>query len=229
MAAAASVLIACIAGAMLWWQSEREPAFSTDVGEQRSIALADGSTVELNSRSRIRVRFTSAERVIDLLEGQALFQVASNPNRPFIVHSGAAQVRAVGTQFDVYRTASGTIVTVLEGRVAVLGSRSLELAAGEQVTMTADAIRRPKVADVAAATAWRQRELVFNSTPLGQVAEEFNRYNKRRLTIGDSGLSDFHITGVFSSTDPTSLLRFLRLQPGIRVHESEDEIRISVE
>jgi transmembrane sensor len=127
------------------------------------------------------------------------------------------------------RTHSDTPSAVVESRSSGSRAQPVELAAGEQVTVAPNAVERPTVADVTAATAWRQRELVFNATSLIQVAEEFNRYNTRRLTIANAQLADFHVTGVFSSTDATSLLRFLRLQPGIRVQEFPDEIRISTE
>jgi len=68
---------------------------------------------------------------------------------------------------------------------------------------------------------------MFDSTPLAEVAQEFNRYNVRQLIVEDMGLKDFHVTGVFSSTDPASLLRFLRAQRGIQVEESDKEIRVS--
>lgn len=120
-AAAASVAAIVIAAAVfVLFQLYGAPTYATAVGEQRSIRLADGSTVELNSRSRLRVKFTDAERMVELLEGQALFQVAKNPARPFIVRAGNAHVRAVGTQFDVNRRRNDTVVTVIEGRVAVL-------------------------------------------------------------------------------------------------------------
>src|ERR1700690_3318238 len=118
LAVAASALMVVLAGGV-WWQSARYPLYSTDIGERRSITLADGSTVDLNARSKLRVEFSKHERRVELLDGQALFQVAKDKNRPFIVASGEATVRAVGTQFDVYRKDSGTTVTVLEGRVAV--------------------------------------------------------------------------------------------------------------
>src|SRR5260221_5540279 len=104
---------------MAVWQTECYPSYSTDVGERRSLTLDDGSTVDLNARSKVRIEFSKAERRVDLIEGQALFQVAKNMDRPFIVKSGEATVRAVGTQFDVDRKATGTTVTVLEGRVVV--------------------------------------------------------------------------------------------------------------
>jgi transmembrane sensor len=251
---AASVASACMVGGGLgfWFWRNWEPIYSTRVGEEKSIQLTDGSTLELNSRSRIRVRFSAHEREVDLVEGQALFHVAKDAARPFIVHSDAAQIRAVGTQFDVYRKASGTTVTVVEGRVAVLptahdaasavrpqnqsppeaqltgGAGAVILAAGEQLTVAPlAAAAKPTKADVTAATAWTQHQLVFDSTPLSDVAQEFNRYNVRQLIVNDAGLTDFHVTGVFSSTDPSSLLRFLRAQRGISVEETDREIRIS--
>jgi transmembrane sensor len=288
-AAAACAILATLAAA-LWWQTERYPLYSTDVGERRSLTLADGSTVDLNARSSIRVEFTKTERHVELLGGQALFQVAKDSARPFIVRSAEATVRAVGTQFDVNRKPSGTTVTVLEGRVAVYasthaqGSESLSLplpsdsaqppaktassttvpsrrdatalsshstsgsaptlpappagltdpsgaapvflSAGEQVTVTPEAIPEPQHADLTATTAWMQRRLTFDGSKLSDVVAEFNRYNHRQLVLEGRELSDFHVSGVYSSTDPTSLLRFLREQPGVRIVETESEIRI---
>src|SRR5258706_2080307 len=120
LAMAASILLVSGLSMVSRYVLHSTPSYSTDVGEQRSLVLEDGSTVELNSRSRIRVAFNNTERSVHLMEGQALFHVARNPARPFVVHSGSARVRAVGTEFDVYRRATGTVVTVVEGRVAVL-------------------------------------------------------------------------------------------------------------
>jgi transmembrane sensor len=285
---AASVLIAALAGAA-WWQSVRYPLYNTDIGERRSITLADGSTVDLNARSRLRVEFTENERRVSLLEGQALFQVSKDKNRPFIVRSGSATVRAVGTQFDVNRKASGTTVTVLEGRVAVYSSTHIEptttaattqptavlphasaqspaaghspvaplssghpagsppslpaapagltdpsgsaaifLSAGEQVTVTpATVVPAPVHADIGATTAWMERRLIFEGSKLSDVVQEFNRYNKRQLVIEGAQLSDFHVSGVYSSSDPASLIRFLREQPGMQVTETDNEVRIA--
>lgn len=242
-----------------WFYIQRN-TYSTDVGEQRSIALNDGSTIELNSRSRVRVHFSNTERDVDLLDGQALFHVAKNPARPFVVRSDRMHVRAVGTEFDVYRKASGTVVTVVEGRVAVIpgaptagehneerarartesfssglqgaegvlasGRSEVLLIAGEQLMASQAAVTAPRHANVAAATAWTRRSLVFDSASLTEVAEEFNRYNTRQLVIENPHLADFRISGVFSSVDPALLLRFLRAQPDLVVEETNREIRI---
>jgi transmembrane sensor len=243
-ALAASIALATLGA---WFYSERN-TYSTAVGEQRSIVLTDGSTIELNSRSRVRVRYSNEERGVDLLNGQALFEVAKNPARPFVVHSDATLVKAVGTQFDVYRKPAGTMVTVVEGRVAVMpepealrdarsGSNeernnpqplSVLVSAGEQLLVTQATVTPPKRANVAAATAWTRRNLVFESSSLSEVAEEFNRYNSRPLVIDNpAALADFHVSGVFSSVEPALLVRFLRTQPEIVVEETDKEIRIS--
>jgi transmembrane sensor len=281
----AAALAAVAVGGFFSWQVLRDPTYTTDIGEQRSLVLADGSVIELNSRSKVRVHYTEHERDVDLLEGQALFRVAHDTARPFIVSADGTRVRAVGTEFDVYRKSVGTIVTVVEGRVAVFtggsaaGERAdsvpatagtngvgtavqdeplrgkeegkdsrksrkeaasvatsaistampgeLLLAAGEQLTVTPTVAEKTEHPNIASATAWTQRQLVFDSATLIEVAEEFNRYNHRQLVIQDPTLFNFHISGVFSSTDPDSLIRFLRTRPGLSITETPDRVTIS--
>ena len=79
---------------------------------------------------------------------------------------------------------------------------------------------------IASATAWTQRQLVFESASLADVADEFNRYNEKQLIVGDPRLETFHVSGVFSSTDPASLIRFLRARPELRIVETASQIRI---
>ncbi|MEJ0034942.1 MAG: FecR domain-containing protein [Gammaproteobacteria bacterium] len=232
-------LAACVAAAFLIvgmvGVMSHAPTYSTGIGEQRSIALRDGSTVNLNSRSRIRIDYSTRKRGVELLQGQALFHVAKDAARPFIVSAGTTQVRAVGTEFDVYRKPTGTVVTVVEGRVAVMnGSTDLNgtpeaqpLSAGEQLLVTSRVVPHPAPANVAAVTAWMQRQLIFDSTPLTEVAGEFNRYNERQFVIRDPALRTFQIDGVFSSTDPSSLIRFLRARPEMQVTETDSEIVIA--
>lgn len=122
--AACMAFLAVTAGTLVWFQLYAAQTYATHVGEQRSIRLSDGSTVSLNSRSRVRVAFNEAERIVELLEGQALFEVSKDPARPFVVRSAGTRVRAIGTQFDVNRKSSGTVVTVVEGTVSVLMDRN---------------------------------------------------------------------------------------------------------
>ena len=115
MLAASLLMCICLAA----WLHLARNTYDTGIGEQRSITLDDGSIVELNAHSKVRIDFDDRQRDVELLSGQALFRVAKDHTRPFVVRAGAASVRAVGTQFDVNRRSKGTTVTVLEGRVAV--------------------------------------------------------------------------------------------------------------
>ena len=256
-AAIAASIIVIAGAALLYLRTLQAPTYATAIGEQRSLALMDGSTVELNSRSKIVVRYSSQVRNVELLQGQVLFRVAKDANRPFIVKTGVTLVRAVGTEFDVYQKRSGTVVTVVEGRVAILTGHSLPdsgispsatgepprsnlefptvpkgqvgnilVAAGEQLTVTPKLIKIAEHPNIATATAWTQRQLVFESASLADVADEFNRYNDRQLVVADPRLETFHVSGVFSSTDPASLIRFLRARPELRILETESQIRI---
>jgi len=273
IAASMVLVVFALGAATIALKHYQHPVYTTDIGEQRSITLPDGSIVELNARSRISLNFNEHERDVGLLDGQALFRVAPNKARPFIVTAGPTRVRAIGTQFDVDRKRTATVVTVLEGRVAIVGEAEetaspaamsapsamsgpsatsamsaaatgaaapLELGAGEQVAIAPSLPCRPptscstlpphpRAANLAAATAWTQRRLVFDSTPLNDVVEEFNRYNTRQLVIEGAGLEDFQVSGAFSSADPTPLLRFLRAQGTVRVTESRDRIVITQE
>jgi transmembrane sensor len=285
-AIAASILVGAL-GTWYWYAYARH-TYGTSVGEQRMLTLNDGSTIELDSRSRVRVRFSESERDVDLLDGQALFHVAKNSARPFVVYSASTRVRAVGTQFDVYRKPSATTVTVVEGTVAVLpdrlqdsnprvsapsgenphlqtrssnagdrlisppfvlkegeGARSsgngevgpaegtaqqeseMLLSAGEQAIITAQATVKQIQPDVSTATAWTRHQLVFRGTSLQQVADEFNRYNQRHLVIHDPQIGDLKVTGIFSSTDPASFIRFLEARADIVVTQEGDEILVA--
>jgi transmembrane sensor len=230
LAAAVLALLASLTALFVWIDGDKVRSYSTGIGEQRTIQLMDGSTVELNARSKVEVRLSDRRRDVALIEGQALFRVAKDQQRPFVVRAGEAQVRAVGTEFDVYRKHTETVVTVVEGRVETYpgsdGAAAIVISAGEQLTVLPHSVTKPTRADTLAATAWVQKRLIFEETPLSEVADEFNRYNRRPLTIDDGELKRLKISGVYSSMDPASLINFLRNQNSIRVIETEDQVRV---
>lgn len=248
---AASVALGALAGGALFitqrWDSGDGGAttYATVVGEQRSITLPDGSVVDLNSRSRLRTRFTDMERRVQLLSGEAIFKVAKNPHRPFRVSVGATDIVAVGTAFNVDAHAAQTVVTVLEGRVRVTSATTingkttgamraepaaaaLELGRGEQVVIAGDR-SAPKVApvDPAKVIAWTQRRLIFENTPLEAVAAQFARYHTRTIRLNNDALKDRRITGVFDAHDPASLIEFLRTDHAINIEADENGWKLS--
>jgi transmembrane sensor len=228
-------------GAFAFWSATQRGLYTTEAGEERTVTLADGSRIELNGRTRLRVALSARERDIRLLEGQALFQVTKDKSRPFIVDTGTAQIRAVGTAFDVHKEGAETTVTVLEGTVAVLSSgpmpasatdtpasTNLMVTAGEQAVVTPQGSEKPRAVNVSAATAWTRGQLEFEETPLTQVAEEFNRSSPRPLVLAGEGAGSVRISGVYSSVDPGSLILFLTSQRDLEVTESPDQILVSV-
>lgn len=240
---AASLLLGVIAVGG-YWNAYQRGTYATSVGQQRTLALPDGTTVELNAATRIRERYSAQQRTVELIDGQALFRVTKDLARPFVVIGGTTSVRAVGTQFDVHKRTAGITVTVLEGRVAILplsvpqrsesldrrAQREVPLAAGQQAVVTSSAIAAPKPANTASATAWTRQKLVFESATLSEAAEEFNRFNSRKLVVDPEGLEDFRINGAFAALDPVSLTRFVRFlkrQPGIELVESGDRVHVA--
>ncbi len=207
-----------------WFMLDRPQQFQTALGEQRSVELTDGSRVTLNTASKIQVRLGKRQRQIDLIQGEALFDVAHDPSRPFEVDAGITVLRAVGTQFDVDKRPDRTTVTVVEGLVAITaaGTRSAAalptLAANDRLIVTN--VGPPVLergTNISIATAWTQRQLIFEQRPLGEVAEEFNRYNRGRIEIADTRLRHEPITGVFRTDDAESFLSFLSSIPGVLV------------
>ena len=204
--------------------------YDTGIGEQRSIVLSDGTIVTLNTRSRMTVRMNRASRTVQLTTGEALFQVAKDPHRAFIVTSGAASIRAVGTEFNVRSRTTDDVITVIEGRIEVVdkgqsfatqanaSGAPVRLAVGEQVIVARDGTEElRKVADLGRVTAWTQRYIVLDDQPLAEVALEFNRYNERRFIIADRELAQRRISGVFTANDLDSFVDFLRSIPTVEI------------
>jgi transmembrane sensor len=210
------------------WFVWRPLQLHTQFGEQGSFLLEDGSRVTLNSASKIEVRLRKDRRLVSLLAGEALFEVAHDATRPFEVSAAGATLRAVGTQFDVDMRPTRTTVTVSEGRVAVLsvegrrppGTSMQTLGVADQLVITpAGPLVTQHGVNVAAALSWTQHKLIFEHRSVGDVAEEFNRYNRERIEIASTELRHQEITGAFASNDPASFLGFLSHIPGVRIQD----------
>ncbi len=203
---------AMLAAVLVGWVAIGQPfgqTYSTAVGERRVVVLADGSTIELNTDSAVRVRLTNARRAISLDRGQALFAVAHDTRRPFIVTAGDTRVRAVGTRFEVYRTPSAVRVTLSEGRVQVSQGKipaPTLMTAGTRLDVTGKAPARPVAVDVAAATGWTDGRLTFQGAPLAQVVAEINRYSRQKVVLGPGVPADEPVTAIFNAGDTTAFV-----------------------
>ncbi len=216
--------------------------FETRHGEQRAHRLADNSVVHLNTDTALTVRYSKTERLVVLTSGEAEFEVEHEPARPFRVLAGPAEIVDVGTRFDVRLRNDSTVVTVVEGRVAVglvappEGSGSLpteptrfvQLGANQQI-VAADGTWpvTPVVVDARRTTAWLHRQLIFENEPLERVVSEFNRYARKPIEIGSPALRTLEVSGVFAIDSGDTLIAFLRSLEGVRVEVTATKILVS--
>jgi len=254
--AAAVAVVAIVAG---FWALNDAGIFGegrtyvTGHGQQQTIRLADGSVLRLNSDSEARVHFSETERRVELRAGQALFEVAHEPRRAFRVLADGISIVAVGTQFDVYRQPNATVVTVVEGKVAVLPSAegfsgprsagaataaSIPLGEGEQLRVERRS-QRPKVtklgsasgkeatANVNEAVAWVRQQIIFEQKSLAEVADEFNRYGEVPIRIDDPELSHMQVSGIFSVYDTDAFIRFLQRLEGVTVQTTPTGVHVT--
>lgn len=222
-----------VAGLVAFWLT-RPPAFITHVGEQRLVALADGSTVQMNTASAIAVELGATERLVTLRRGEAFFSVKPDPRRPFIVRAGSSIIRVVGTRFDVRVENESATVTVIQGHVELTtagtpaGTRSaprLDLLPGEGARVAiAAAPQKWKVPDTAHATSWREGRIYFDNDPLGKVIAEMNRYTHEQLVLADPGLESLALSGVFRTADTEAVVFALREAYGLRAERHSNLI-----
>jgi transmembrane sensor len=232
-------------GLLAWWDLRPAPHaaapsgmtvlhFETRHGEQQTHRLADNSVLHLNTDSSVTVRYGKTERLVMLISGEAAFDVAHTLDRPFRVFAGSAEVVDVGTKFDVRLEQDTTVVTVLEGVVAVAPSnqdrptQSVQLGADQQ-TSVREGEWPPAVIPVDAerSAAWLHRQITFEHEPLGRVVTEFNRYASKSIEISTPALTKLEISGVFSIDDTAAFIAFLRSLDGVHVEVTDTRIHVS--
>ena len=217
--------------------------FVTGVGGFERVLLADGSQVELNTDTELRVSLSPRARTIELLRGEANFSVAPDPGRPFVVSAGEAAVRVLGTQFNIRKRESSRVeVMVTEGSVMVgprqskaahfghaQGSGSqLQAGQGAMVGGDGDLVVRPvSPAVIRRALAWRAGMVLFDGEPLSEVVLEFNRYSVQRLVIADPQLASLKIGGYFKATNPDLFVRVLQSSFAVQARRDGDTIVLS--
>jgi transmembrane sensor len=218
-AAAASVAAVAVALPALGPLSGLYADHATAVGERKRVTLADGSVVVLNTATAVSVDYSAQERRVVLHDGEALFEVAKDAARPFIVVAGDVEVRAVGTAFVVRLKRVFENVTVSEGTVEVkMGDRPpIRVVAGQQLDVSESDGFKLRVVDVDAATAWQRGKLIFNRRPLENVIAELQRYRTGRIVILGDRLKTLEVTGVFDLDDTDRILRTIEETTKARV------------
>jgi transmembrane sensor len=206
------------------------PAYSTRVGQQRTVLLSDGSRVRLNTNSKIRVRFRRAERDIELVRGEAFFDAAHDATRPFVVQAADANVRALGTRFDVRRDTDGVWVALVEGKVNVTQDRRTEAAVltpNEQLRVSATGISPPHATNAADATSWTAGRLVFHDVTLRDAVAQVNRYAARKIEL-DPALGAAPLSGSFNTGDTEAFVLAVKAMFGLRTVSGDgDAIRLA--
>jgi transmembrane sensor len=232
LAGGGAAIAASLAGGL--FLLNRDASFTTDVGEIRRIPLADGSMAAINTSSRIDIKLEARARNVSIERGEAWFQVAKDPTRPFTVEAGRVRVQAVGTAFSVRRRDGGADVLVTEGVVEawVAGAEGhrVRLAAGSRAFVADNAAieEAPTVASSVDRTlAWRDGKIDLAGDPLIEAAAEFNRYNRRQIKIVDPELAREQVDGVFRTDDPEGFATAIKSTLDVPVDLSNpDEIRI---
>ena len=231
----ASVAAVCLAAAVVvGWNAwpHQGTSYRTAIGGIAAISMKDGSTVTLNTNSGIRVALNEIERRVDLERGEAFFEVAKDPDRPFVVRVGDQRVIAVGTKFSVRREPNHVRVIVTEGRVRVEHSEphepaeaALISAGGVAVAGAAGVLVQDKsLSDAEEGLSWRQGIVVFRETLLSDAVAEFNRYNTRQIYIEDPALGAMRIGGHFRTHNAEGFVRLLADALPIRVEDNESRI-----
>jgi transmembrane sensor len=213
--------------------------YQTAKGEQRRILLPDGSTLVLDTATRIETSLNDQERVIELINGQAFFDVARDPARPFRVFAGKDEIRALGTAFQVRYERGSTNVVLEEGKIAIFRKGSLDKMAerspGDRLgAHKADLILEPGQAtilvpsrpvkavpvDLSKTDAWRDGEMVFDDVTLATAAAEVNRYGGPEVVLADSSLAELRISGTFHTNRPEAFVEGVTAALPVRLQQS---------
>ncbi len=219
----AAATLAALALFSTWWLQGNQPQvieYATAIGESRSVVLEDGTRVDLDTDTRLRVAYSRRERVVDFEQGRAHFDVVRD-GRPLRVQTGLGEIRVVGTVFEVDRHADALDVRLLEGRVDVVpvlahGATAVveRLQPGDRVNIAGDGRLTRSVADTEEAP-WRSGRLVFDDQSLAEAIVEFNRYSPAQMRLADPSLARIRVSGTFRSDDPSGFVEALHLLHGV--------------
>ncbi|MEG1452277.1 FecR family protein [Brevundimonas sp.] len=233
MGLAAILVIGALASMAALWP---QPAhYATATGEQRLVALSDGSRVELNTETRLRASISPDDREAWLYKGEAYFDIAHDASRPFTVHMGERSIQVLGTRFSVWRNGDNVRVVVAEGRVRLSGPKSgptskpVVLVRGDVATGVGASVLQSRTTGqrIEDQLAWRRGLLVFDQITLSDAAAEFNRYNETQLEVLDPKSASIRIGGSFEATNVEAFARLLQSAYGLEISRQGETVKIS--
>lgn len=223
----ALAIVAVLALGLIYHGQTVDRPESSKIGEVRHLVLEDGSQVELDAASELRIDYTPWRRRIELVHGQALFKVAPGW-RPFEVLAAGATLRDIGTTFNVLQDEGKVSVAVAEGAVEIrlADGRKRRLAGGEQATYQAGEVAASRAVNPSNVAAWQQERWIFEDASLAEVVRQINRRHARPLSLAGAGLENYRVSGVFDRTDRAGLLKALAVLLPLRVEEKADATQL---
>lgn len=230
---AATAALAAPPLAILLMRGQR---YATKIGEMREVSLDDGSVISLNTDSEVLVDYTKARRAIELVGGEALFDVAKDKARPFVVRASNTQVRAVGTSFSVRMLPAEPVqVLVREGIVEVTRpdvpvAPAVRIAENTKAFAPKDApiaASQVTITEVARTLAWREGRIAFHGETLAEAVAEFARYSDTRIRIDDPAIAREKVTGLFVSADPIGFAKAIATSFDLRAEIGDREVRLT--
>jgi len=233
-AAVAAVAALCAGGIYEYASAPQGTTYATDIGGRKILTLSDGTQIELNTNTSIRLAADDTGRKVWLTKGEAFFQVRHDAAHPFTVMVGDHVVTDLGTKFVVRRQPDGMTVSLIEGsaRVETVGpgatTRPTDLKPGDVARATRESVSvsHAQIAKLEIALGWRHGVLIFHDTPLAAAAKEFNRYNSQQLIVSDPSIAKLTIDGTFPSARVETFARLVRDVLGLRVENKGDRIVI---
>jgi len=218
-----------------WFVVDGAPrrTYTTEVGGHETVPLPDGTRLELNTDTRLRSEVTDTSRQVWLERGEAYFEVAHDPSRPFVIYAGQRKVTVLGTKFSVRREGDQVQVSVVEGKVRVddldtAGPAPAILTPGHvAVAKGTETLVAPKtVAKVESELSWRHGVLTFDQYTVARAAAEFNRYNRRKIVVTDAAAGSIRIGGTFRSENIDGFVELLEEGYGLKIESGADEVKI---
>lgn len=234
-AVAAVLVIGAVAGAIQWFETGKaaEKTYATAIGERERLTLADGSQIELNTDTVLRVATGTSTREVWLDKGEAFFEIKHDAAHPFVVNTGAQRIVDLGTKFTARRNGSQTEVSLLEGRAKIetIGNaaRSAILSPGDVAVATAEkvSVSSKTTQDMADELGWQRGMLVFRHTPLAEAAAAFNRYNDKKIVIAGAEIGRLTINGTFPTNATDLFSRAAKDAFGLQVEKQQGKTVIS--